>query len=192
MNYRTCRGMGKEQSSRKGLNSLALCSDEEDIMRANVGRRQEMKLEELTSKALAKEGVGASSMLASGFQGRKKRSLGGGATACEVEGISSSLRNVSGCGKMQGIGVGGCPRDRLQRHRLQVAGTVRIPDAWCGEARLHEWVSSRDVEDALQPPGLFSARAALISARSSPGPPPGTVAPSLVPPIPCEVSPLLS
>ncbi|KAI5067692.1 hypothetical protein GOP47_0018220 [Adiantum capillus-veneris] len=180
--------MGKQQSSHGELSSLSqgACSDG-----GTSGRtcKLEMTQEEAIGKAM--EEVSGMQQAGRSFQGRKKRSYGGGAAACEAEGGCTNTWSVGGYGRLQGGGNsfggggigGGCPRDRLQRHRLQVAGSARIPDAWCGEARLREWVSSCEVEDALQPPGLFSARAALISAGSSPA-----ATRTVVVPAPCEVS----
>lgn len=59
------------------------------------------------------------------------------------------------------------PREKLQKHCLQVAGKVQIPDVWGGEERLHEWISTEDVEEALRPPDLLKARAALVGGRSN-------------------------
>ncbi|KAH7283657.1 hypothetical protein KP509_34G018200 [Ceratopteris richardii] len=62
-------------------------------------------------------------------------------------------------------GVGGCSRERLQRHRLQVAGKLRIPESWSGEARLREWADPADVDETPRPADILAARAALVSER---------------------------
>eukprot|EP00250_Pteridium_aquilinum_P013900 c21646_g1_i1 orf=145-717(+) len=125
--------------------------------------------------------LGSNMEVQAGFSVRKKQSHArdSGTTSCGG-GDKESLNGKHHVGGyVKGVV---CPRDRLQRHRLLVAGTVHIPEAWCGEARLREWVASQDVEEALRPPGLFTARAALISAGS-------TSATSTPPaPPPCEVS----
>ncbi|MCO5603200.1 hypothetical protein L7F22_057347 [Adiantum nelumboides] len=165
--------MGDPQSSHGGLSSCQLlqaslaagkeggtarsCATEDEIIALD-------DIETVFVTATSMETVGMSICMqqaANRFQSRRPmRTHCEGAIACGAEGACPNFRTSAG---------NGCPQDRLQSHRLQVAGSVRIPDAWCGEARLREWGTSRDVEDALQPPGLFSARAALISACSSRG-----------------------
>lgn len=57
--------------------------------------------------------------------------------------------------------VTGLPR--LQVYRSAMAGKVIIPDTWGWEQYLQDWVSYGEVEDALRPAGLISARNALVS-----------------------------
>ncbi|GLJ07040.1 hypothetical protein SUGI_0056130 [Cryptomeria japonica] len=70
-------------------------------------------------------------------------------------------------------------RERLQRYRVQVAGSVWIPDSWDQEERLKEWVDPIALDRSLAPDGLLSARTALIrdclSNRESDPPPPPVI-----------------
>ncbi|RZC78626.1 hypothetical protein C5167_002834 [Papaver somniferum] len=53
-------------------------------------------------------------------------------------------------------------RERLKRHRNEVAGRVWIPDLWGHEKLLKEWTDCSAFDSALFPNGLMSARAALV------------------------------
>lgn len=57
---------------------------------------------------------------------------------------------------------GFCGRERLQRHRSQVAGRVRIPDVWGKEQFLKEWTDCAALDRSLIPRGLVSAKSALV------------------------------
>ncbi|KAF8029347.1 hypothetical protein BT93_E1901 [Corymbia citriodora subsp. variegata] len=52
-------------------------------------------------------------------------------------------------------------RERLQRHRIEVAGQVYIPEIWGQEELLKDWVDCSVFEDSLVPAKIFSAKAAL-------------------------------
>ncbi|XP_031504480.1 protein BIC1-like [Nymphaea colorata] len=55
-----------------------------------------------------------------------------------------------------------CGRERLQRHRSQVAGRVWIPEVWGKEQFLKEWTDCAALDRALMPMGLVSAKSALV------------------------------
>lgn len=52
-------------------------------------------------------------------------------------------------------------RERLKRHRLEVAGQVWIPEIWGQEELLKDWVDCSVFEASLVPAKIFSAKAAL-------------------------------
>lgn len=53
-------------------------------------------------------------------------------------------------------------RERLKRHRSEMAGRVWIPDVWGQESFLKEWVDSTAFDSAMVPNGVVSAREALV------------------------------
>ncbi|KAG6693702.1 hypothetical protein I3843_09G013300 [Carya illinoinensis] len=53
-------------------------------------------------------------------------------------------------------------RERLKRHRVEVAGRVWIPDIWGQEELLNDWVDCSAFDASLVPKGIMSARAALV------------------------------
>ncbi|KAJ8431506.1 hypothetical protein Cgig2_003255 [Carnegiea gigantea] len=56
----------------------------------------------------------------------------------------------------------GGPRERLKRHRTEVAGHVWIPDLWGQEDLLMDWIDCSAFDTCLMPQGIISARASLI------------------------------
>ncbi|EEF38527.1 conserved hypothetical protein [Ricinus communis] len=54
-------------------------------------------------------------------------------------------------------------RERLKRHREEVAGEVRIPDKWSQESLLRDWMDYSSFDKLLAPEGLGLAREALIT-----------------------------
>ncbi|KAF9598744.1 hypothetical protein IFM89_031412 [Coptis chinensis] len=65
------------------------------------------------------------------------------------ESVDKSLPEVSG-------------REKLKRHRVEVAGQVWIPDIWGQEELLKDWIDCSAFDASLIPTGIMSARAALI------------------------------
>ncbi|WOL02284.1 hypothetical protein Cni_G11003 [Canna indica] len=67
-------------------------------------------------------------------------------------------------GQGEKVGVGQeTERERLKRHRMEMAGRVWIPEIWGQEKLLKEWIDSSSVfERSLVPKGLMSAREALV------------------------------
>ncbi|XP_015898792.3 protein BIC1 [Ziziphus jujuba] len=53
-------------------------------------------------------------------------------------------------------------RERLKRHRREVAGRVWIPDIWGQEELLKDWIDCAAFDASLVPTGIMSARAALV------------------------------
>lgn len=58
-------------------------------------------------------------------------------------------------------------RDRLKRHRVEMAGRVRIPDIWGHEDLLKDWIDCTVFDSSLGNNNIMSARAALIQERRS-------------------------
>lgn len=54
-------------------------------------------------------------------------------------------------------------RERLKRHREEVAGRVLIPDKWGKEELLKDWMDYSSFDSLLAPNGLASARKALMA-----------------------------
>ncbi|KAF8395391.1 hypothetical protein HHK36_019337 [Tetracentron sinense] len=53
-------------------------------------------------------------------------------------------------------------RERLKRHRAEVAGQVWIPEMWGQEELLKDWIDCSAFDASLVPTGIMSARAALV------------------------------
>ncbi|XP_022767079.1 protein BIC1 isoform X2 [Durio zibethinus] len=53
-------------------------------------------------------------------------------------------------------------RERLKRHRIEVAGRVWIPDIWGQEELLKDWIDCSSFDASLIPTAIMSARAALV------------------------------
>ncbi|XWS59496.1 hypothetical protein CRYUN_Cryun08bG0127200 [Craigia yunnanensis] len=53
-------------------------------------------------------------------------------------------------------------RERLKRHRTEVAGRVWIPEIWGQEKLLKDWIDCSAFDASLVPSGNMSARAALV------------------------------
>ncbi|XP_027366876.1 protein BIC1 [Abrus precatorius] len=53
-------------------------------------------------------------------------------------------------------------RERLKRHRIEVAGRVWIPDMWGQEEFLKDWIDCTAFDAALVPSRIVMARAALV------------------------------
>ncbi|KAI3851973.1 hypothetical protein MKW98_019972 [Papaver atlanticum] len=56
-------------------------------------------------------------------------------------------------------------REKLKRHRVEVAGRVWIPDSWGQEKLMKDWIDCSAFNASLVPAGLLSARQALIEDR---------------------------
>ncbi|KAK2655294.1 hypothetical protein Ddye_008346 [Dipteronia dyeriana] len=63
-------------------------------------------------------------------------------------------------------------RERLKRHRIQVAGRVWIPDIWGQEDMLKDWIDCSAFDASLVTTNIMSARAALAQNGSTPLTPP--------------------
>ncbi|XP_024982068.1 protein BIC1-like [Cynara cardunculus var. scolymus] len=59
-------------------------------------------------------------------------------------------------------------RERLKRHRLEMAGRVWIPDIWEQEDLLKDWIDCSMFDSSLGNKSIMSARTALVQeARST-------------------------
>ncbi|KAM7526057.1 hypothetical protein LguiA_015959 [Lonicera macranthoides] len=58
-------------------------------------------------------------------------------------------------------------RERLKRHRVEVAGRVWIPDIWGQEDFLKEWIDCSAFDASLLKNNIMSARDALVQERRS-------------------------
>ncbi|XP_011007089.1 PREDICTED: uncharacterized protein LOC105112884 isoform X2 [Populus euphratica] len=56
-----------------------------------------------------------------------------------------------------------CGRERLKRHREEVAGGVMIPDTWGQENLLKDWIDCSTFDELLAPKEISSAREALVA-----------------------------
>jgi len=54
-------------------------------------------------------------------------------------------------------------RERLKRHRREMAGRVRVPEMWGQEKLLKDWVDCAVFDRPMVPTGLLTARRALIA-----------------------------
>jgi hypothetical protein len=54
-------------------------------------------------------------------------------------------------------------RERLKRHRREMAGRVWVPDMWGQEKLLKDWVDCAAFDRPLVPPDLLTARRALVA-----------------------------
>ena len=55
-----------------------------------------------------------------------------------------------------------CSRERLKRHRTEMAGRVWIPETWGQESLLKDWTDCTAFDKSLFPKGLMLAREALV------------------------------
>ncbi|KAG8374130.1 hypothetical protein BUALT_Bualt11G0098900 [Buddleja alternifolia] len=53
-------------------------------------------------------------------------------------------------------------RERLKRHRVEVAGRVWIPDMWGQEGLLKDWIDCTATDFSLANSSIMSARASLV------------------------------
>lgn len=53
-------------------------------------------------------------------------------------------------------------RERLKRHRVEVAGRIWIPEIWGQEELLKDWIDCSAFDASLSPNGIMLARASLI------------------------------
>lgn len=57
-------------------------------------------------------------------------------------------------------------RERLKRHRVEMAGRVWIPDLWGQEDLLKDWIDCNAFDASLVNNSIMSARAALMQERT--------------------------
>ncbi|KAJ6986160.1 hypothetical protein NC653_023921 [Populus alba x Populus x berolinensis] len=56
-----------------------------------------------------------------------------------------------------------CGRERLKKHREEVAGRIMIPDTWGQENSLKDWIDCSAFDELLAPTGISSARESLVA-----------------------------
>ncbi|KAK4478738.1 hypothetical protein RD792_014236 [Penstemon davidsonii] len=59
-------------------------------------------------------------------------------------------------------------RERLKRHRMEVAGRVWIPEMWGQENLLKDWIDCTAFDKSLVKSSIMSARAALVEEGRRP------------------------
>eukprot|EP00262_Sarcandra_glabra_P004856 TRINITY_DN160_c0_g2_i1.p1 TRINITY_DN160_c0_g2~~TRINITY_DN160_c0_g2_i1.p1 ORF type:complete len:136 (-),score=12.85 TRINITY_DN160_c0_g2_i1:115-522(-) len=52
--------------------------------------------------------------------------------------------------------------EKLQRHRIEIAGRVWIPEIWGQEELMKDWIDCETFDRTLVPKGIMSARQALV------------------------------
>ncbi|KAH7671378.1 hypothetical protein IHE45_10G089900 [Dioscorea alata] len=65
-------------------------------------------------------------------------------------------------GQRKGEDEEDCGRERLKRHRVEMAGRVWIPEIWGQENFLKDWIDCASFDTCLVPKGLVLAREALV------------------------------
>ncbi|XP_008787843.2 uncharacterized protein LOC103705767 [Phoenix dactylifera] len=65
----------------------------------------------------------------------------------------------------KGPSVEDCGREKLKRHRMEMAGRVWIPEKWGQESLLKDWADCAAFDRSLVPKGLTLAREALMDER---------------------------
>ncbi|KAI3447469.1 hypothetical protein Pfo_004134 [Paulownia fortunei] len=78
---------------------------------------------------------------------------------CVEEGTSSTTAPTKSEGTVEDNSSG---RERLKRHRVEVAGRVWIPEMWGQENLLKDWVDCTAFDATLAKSGIMSARASLM------------------------------
>ncbi|KAL6005257.1 hypothetical protein ACLOJK_005819 [Asimina triloba] len=76
----------------------------------------------------------------------------------EGEGEKEGMKSETGSSG----GGENCGREKLQRHRSDVAGRVWIPDLWGQEELLKDWIDCAAFDSSLVPSGIMSAKEALV------------------------------
>ncbi|KAI4364064.1 hypothetical protein MLD38_020203 [Melastoma candidum] len=86
-----------------------------------------------------------------------------------VELGGSSVNELSSPDGLEGTTSNG--RERLKRHRSEVAGRVWIPEIWGQEELLKDWVDCTVFDSSLVTSKIMSAKAALVEeGRRAPSP----------------------
>ncbi|KAJ8537660.1 hypothetical protein K7X08_014200 [Anisodus acutangulus] len=74
--------------------------------------------------------------------------------------VHASTRNEGGSMMTEDNG-----RERLKRHRVEVAGRVWIPDIWGQEELLNDWIDCSAFDASFMNSNIMSAKAALVEER---------------------------
>ncbi|KAI5664755.1 hypothetical protein M9H77_24078 [Catharanthus roseus] len=87
----------------------------------------------------------------------------------ETTRTSAATVNIDdGGGQNQGGGGEESGRERLKRHRVEVAGQVWIPDMWGQEELLKDWIDCSAFDASLMNSNIMLARAALVRETTTP------------------------
>ena len=100
---------------------------------------------------VVKQRSSSSSSSSSNREEEKKGGLGGVPVEAEDAGKEESSSEEEENG-----------RERLKRHRIEVAGRVWIPEIWGQEDLLKDWIDCNAFDACLVPNGIMSARASLV------------------------------
>ena len=98
--------------------------------------------------------------------------------SAQAEGMSTSKERMEEEKLLQPAAKeeeGESTRDRLKRHRREMAGRVWVPEMWGQEKLLKDWMDCSAFDRPLVPAGLLTARRALVAEscarRPAPTPP---------------------
>ncbi|CAH9099394.1 unnamed protein product [Cuscuta europaea] len=93
-------------------------------------------------------------------------------TAAEGGGVCDELEEGGLLLREPPLAEEGAGRERLQRHRHEVAGRVWIPEMWGQEEFLKDWIDSCTFDASWVNANIILARTALVeTARRTPPPP---------------------
>ncbi|KAG1331029.1 putative protein BIC1-like, partial [Cocos nucifera] len=97
---------------------------------------------------------------------------GGGARRIDCANPEISRRKISREVSSEGPSAEDHGRERLKRHRMEMAGRVWIPEIWGQERLLKDWIDCEAFDRFLVPKGLMLAREALMEdcRRANSGP----------------------
>ncbi|KAG1369690.1 protein BIC1-like [Cocos nucifera] len=90
-----------------------------------------------------------------------KNGGGGGKIECSNN-PESSQSEIPKEASSNGPSVEDCGREKLKRHRMEMAGRVWIPERWGQESLLKDWKDCAAFDRYLVPKGLTLAREALV------------------------------
>ncbi|KAI4378550.1 hypothetical protein MLD38_016014 [Melastoma candidum] len=88
-----------------------------------------------------------------------------------VEQGDNPINELDGPSPVDSEGTPSNGRERLKRHRSEVAGRIWIPEIWGQEELLKDWVDCTVFDSSLVPSKIMLAKAALVKeARRAPSP----------------------
>ena len=96
----------------------------------------------------------------------------GGGRRIDYANPEGSRRKISKEVSSEGLSAEEYGRERLKRHRMEMAGRVWIPEIWGQESLLKDWIDCEAFDRFLVPKGLMLAREALMEdcRRANSGP----------------------
>lgn len=99
------------------------------------------------------------------YSNKDNNTLGQTPLAAKVHEEEVALDDVKEGTSVEGEDSG---RERLKRHRVEVAGRVWIPDIWGQEELLKDWIDCAAFDAPLVPSRIVRARAALVEEGRRP------------------------